>query len=105
MDSLSTSFIYALEESDTCLVRYVGKTKDPYRRMIRHRNLYDYDHNLHRANWIKKVFDRGADVEMVILEEVSLPDVERVEMAWIQMLCEAGCDLTNVQYTPEVMPV
>lgn len=92
--SMRNTIIYALVESDTGQIRYVGKTNQPLKdRLARH---LTSDRGTHRCNWIKSVLARSAEVQAIILEELP-PDVDwqAAERRWIAMYREAGARLVN----------
>ena len=90
-------FIYGLKCPIAGVIRYVGKSTNPQKRLIRHiagANRNETDH--HTARWLRKLCNVGLRPELVILHEVlneeKWQDVERefIAMAEIQ-----GWRLTN----------
>lgn len=86
-----TTFIYALFDAKTPhLLRYVGKSNDPSKRMKQHIREARTG-NAHRHRWIRSVDEIG----FVVLEETteaSWPDRER---HWIAKLIASGYALVN----------
>lgn len=86
-------YIYALVESDTGAIRYVGRSEDPHRRMV-------YYHGKEcpkpiRA-WHLSLLDRGADIEQLLLD-VAKPgeNAEEKEQFYIFSMLRAGENLIN----------
>lgn len=86
-------YIYHLIESDTGLVRYVGKTVDPAHRLQSHRN--GYTSNLHMRRWAAKMRREGRAIDMRIIRECPEWDWERAEIEEIEKQRNAGAKLLN----------
>jgi len=87
---LDVAYIYALCEPDTNIVRYVGKSVKPTKRLNSHCN---DKATTRKGNWIRSLGDRKP--ELLILEEVPINDWEQYERKWIAFYREKGYDLTN----------
>jgi hypothetical protein len=87
-DALPT-YVYALAESDTGDVRYVGQTVNPLGRLYTHRT-----GNSMLAPWVRDLRARGARVAMIVLRVVPAGDdadlAEHEELA-----ARADLDLLN----------
>ena len=97
--------IYALAEPSTHDIRYCGKTVMLMRdRMYQHRDAaYRYGRR-HLCNWLRKVYDAGAQPQIIICEQVHLEGYTRreqlrhlnaLERRWIEQLKALGFRLTN----------
>ena len=49
-----TTFIYALKDPRTNIIRYIGKANEPYKRYKKHLNKCR-DKNTHKRNWINSL--------------------------------------------------
>ena len=89
-----TVFIYALKEPDTGEIRYVGKARDPKKRLTGH--LKDsFRFTNHRACWIRSVLSKDQKPILEILDEVPVEYWQQWEVAWIEFFREQGCRLVN----------
>lgn len=86
---LNTTFIYALVESGTNNIRYVGKANDIQHRLKGHLNT---DNNTHKSNWIKSA---NKQIELFVLDEVDISDWQFWEIYWISQCKAWGFNLTN----------
>lgn len=90
-------YIYGLKCPVAGVVRYVGKSINPQRRLIAHltgARTGAYKH--HTSAWLRKVIAEGLLPELVILEEVQPgKDWRAVEREWIQRAQSAGWPITN----------
>lgn len=89
---MNTVFIYALCEPDTGEVRYVGKAKDPKKRLSTH---LAGKSQCHRTNWISSLRAKGLKPSLEILDEVSENDWQQWEVAWIEFFKDQGFNLVN----------
>lgn len=87
-----TTFIYALNDPNTGLTRYIGKTDDPQQRLSVH--LASKEQN-HRTNWIKSLLKTGQEPVLEILDEVPKEFWPQWEVAYIEFFRECGCNLVN----------
>jgi predicted GIY-YIG superfamily endonuclease len=94
---METIYIYGLKCPTDNVIRYVGKSIDPEKRLKGHvsgAKNYAYDH--HTARWIRKLISSGSRPELVLLHKVG--ENERwqdVERAFIASAVERGWKLTN----------
>lgn len=90
-------YIYGLKCPVAGVIRYVGKSINPQKRLIAHltgARTGAYKH--HTSAWLRKVIAGGLLPELVILEEVqSGQDWRAVERRWIEKARIAGWPLTN----------
>ena len=90
------TYIYALCEPNTGVVRYVGKSDDPERRYRNH--IYQARHRTRSfpsGDWIKGLIDSGEKPELTILEETTQDNWQNAEIQWIAYYRENGNDLLN----------
>lgn len=85
------TYIYALLDPDTEVVRYVGKSDNPERRLLRHLGFYEKKET-HKTRWLRKLVNEGKRPLLKILEEVSIEEWGDKERYWISMYKE---NLTN----------
>lgn len=89
--------VYALTESDTGRVRYIGRTTQPLLiRKSEHRSRAKAGEPGEKGDWIRALWARGADVFIYPLHTAAPADMERQA---IQRHLAAGCDLVNVLLT------
>ena len=80
-------YIYGLKCPETNIIRYVGKSKNPDKRIIRHIwNATKNPENIHLARWINKLIASGSKPILEILEECDLLDWKEKEKYWINKL-------------------
>lgn len=90
---MSTVFIYALNDPETNLARYIGKAQNPKLRLSAHLT----DRRIcHRTNWIKGLAARGLTPVVEILEETTSEGWEERERYFIRVFREMGFDLVNM---------
>jgi len=90
---METTFIYALCDPDTEIIRYIGKSDDPKVRYVQH--IKD-KHKTYKVNWIKKLKSSGKVPLLKILEEVDKNCWETAEKKWINRYrLVTGRKLTN----------
>lgn len=108
---VSTVFLYTLEDPRSPgMVRYIGKTSSPVRRLRSHVSVCSSPSPSHKNSWISGLIASGVTPKMEILEEVPEDEWEEAEVFYIKYLGFLGCDLTNVavggrgcsQHTDEV---
>lgn len=87
------TYIYILQEPDTLLVRYVGKTNNPKRRFNHHMSNKSKN-NSHVNNWIKSLKEKELKPIMSIIDE-TYDDWQNLEMYWIEQFKAWGFNLTN----------
>lgn len=86
---LNTTFIYALIESGTNNIRYVGKADNVQQRFKFH--LSD-KRKTHKASWLKSI---NYNAGYIILDEVDKCNWQFWEIYWINQCKVWGFDLTN----------
>jgi len=90
---MNTVFIYALKDPDTSAVRYVGKAKDPIKRLRTHFEETKYGKNNHRLHWLRSLDGKVPILEIV--DEVTELEWPSWEVAYIQFFKDEGCNLVN----------
>lgn len=86
--------IYALRQSGTTEIRYVGKTvKPPHVRLGEHKKEARRRGRAYLHKWLRSI---DLDAELIVLEEVAGDDLDRREREWIASLRAAGVRLTNL---------
>lgn len=96
-DRTAIVFIYKLVDPNTDLVRYVGQTTNPQRRLKAHVQQRGTFRDQRRVEWIDSLIAQGMRPKMVILQEVKSDDADRFEQWWIDYYTKRGCPLLNVQ--------
>lgn len=94
-------YIYALRDPRDEAVRYVGRTKNPKRRLGSHLyKKYDGSFVHDRREWIQELRSAGLRPVMEIVETLSAPVKEALvnerECRWIFHYFQQGASLTNV---------
>ncbi len=77
---IKTTFIYALCDPNTKMVRYIGKSNHPRIRYFHH--LKD-EHKTYKVNWIRKLKSSGKLPVLKIIEEIDKNLWEEAEKRWI----------------------
>ncbi|MBB5664752.1 putative GIY-YIG superfamily endonuclease [Rhizobium leguminosarum] len=105
----NTWMVYALADSRSPdVVRYVGITCRPSRRLRDHKRIFT---GTHKSNWIRAVLDGGGEILMTtLLDGLSREEATTKEVEIIAQYLEGGARLTNstsggdgvVGKTPEV---
>ena len=101
------TFIYALCDPDTSIVRYIGKSDNPQKRYPRH--LKDQK-STHKVNWINKLKSQNKKPVLKFIEKIKKPFWEETEKKWIAHYRHIyGNKLTNtteggegINHTPEI---
>lgn len=101
-EPLRTEYIYALCEPDTNVIRYIGKSTNPRRRLLNHMN---DNGKCHRTNWLQSLKRRGKVPGLMIIERIeifkeddgSVPqwDWQWSERYWIALGRHLGWPLVN----------
>ena len=88
-------YIYTLnDENDE--PRYIGKTVNPKKRMIRHLSPYYLKPITHKNNWIKEMLSNNLKPEMRLIEVYNDEKTwQEAEIHFIAFYKKIGCDLTN----------
>ena len=95
------TYIYALVDAATDVVRYIGKTiYDINARKAAHiataKRSNDHSYNTHKARWIRRVLDDGCEIAARVLEIVPAgEDWAARERWWVSFTKELGVALTN----------
>lgn len=89
------NYIYVLIDPRNEFVRYVGKTKNPNRRLAQH--IYESNKiKCHKNNWLKQLLEAGVKPEMVIVESLqSTEDWIFWEQFYIDLCKSWEFNLTN----------
>lgn len=93
---MRSHYIYELFESDTGIIRYVGRSHDPARRLAQHRG------QIMRCNlaWMSAAVARGAHCAMRVVATVPANKAAQAEyMHWLAQ-CAAGHPLCNASFAP-----
>lgn len=90
-------YIYGLKCPLAGVIRYVGKSQDPHKRLRGHltgANTFAYKH--HTSRWLRKLIRLGLEPELIVLHEVQPEERwQDVERRFISESKERGWDLTN----------
>lgn len=99
---MKTTKIYFLRDPNTYLIRYVGKSCDPYKRTFNEKSRYchindakDLNNHTHKANWIRSLLNNNKLPVLCIIDEVPKDNWQWYEKQYIKLLKDIGCDLTN----------
>jgi len=100
---IETTYIYALCEPDSDVIRYVGKANEPESRFWLH--IHDsINANPFRTTpkeeWIRSLAAKRQQPTLKILEKVLRDEHPSAERRWIQWARDTGHDLTNVARVP-----
>ena len=88
------NYIYILQDPITNEVRYVGKSKNPYRRYLSH--LWERPKvKYHSYYWVQKLLKKGLKPIMTIIDEVD-DNWIYLEQYWIEQFRQWGVNLTNI---------
>lgn len=77
-------FIYGLADPESTLVRYVGKSRDPRKRLLVHISDAKCGDKFALHNWIRQLIEKGLAPSLIILEESSQSDWNDAEQKWIK---------------------
>ena len=88
---MQITYIYALKDPETKQIRYIGRSKNPKKRLYEHHQVRRIHTKSHHNNWIWSLLERGLRAEMEILEECDETNWSERERYWISTLS----DLTN----------
>lgn len=88
------TYIYSLTDPNTFLVRYVGKSNKPKRRLCSHITRSKELKN-HIGNWVRSLLNKGQKPILNILEKVDESVWQEAERKWIKYYRDLGNDLTN----------
>lgn len=80
----STRFIYGLHGGDG-VIRYVGMSRNPHRRLKQHvrEAVGRHNRNRHKEAWIRSALSSGCEVQCVVLQQCSDNDWQDAERQWI----------------------
>jgi hypothetical protein len=88
-------FIYGLKCPLEGVIRYVGLSTRGMKRPRQHWNKCETE-NSYKSRWIRRLKNAGLMYEIIVLEEVSSPDIlGKSEIEWIAFLKAIGAPLTN----------
>lgn len=85
--------IYTLSDPQDNLVKYVGITSRPKRRLYEHIN---YDENNPKSAWIKSLVKKGLNPIFEELERTTLDEFSFLEKYWISQFKSWGFTLKNI---------
>lgn len=89
------TYIYALIDPRTQVVRYVGKADKPHERLKRHTG-YQLKDDTYKSRWLRSLISEGLCPELIILDKVAKADWVAHECKWIAFYrIKSGTDLTN----------
>lgn len=91
---MKTTFIYALCEPGSKIVRYVGKTKH-FKRRFRQHLLQSQKRKSHLGCWVRSLLASNEAPVMILLKEVPDEEWEKHEIEFIRRAKEMGFDLVN----------
>lgn len=87
------NYIYTLNDPDTLEIRYIGKTDDLNRRLVRHCNEKG---KTHRIFWVQSLIAKGKRPVIMILQKLNSTDNwQQHEIRWIAYGRAKGWRLTN----------
>jgi hypothetical protein len=86
--------IYGLLDPDTLELRYIGKTKQPEKRMKQHLYPNQLKTKTHRNDWIKSLLQEGKKPGFIILER-NVVNSDEAEIRWIAEMRTMGARLVN----------
>lgn len=93
---MTTTFIYILICPIDGLVKYVGKSNNPTKRLKDH--LLDFRcMDFHKATWIRQLRAAKKKPELIVIDEVSLFDWKFWEQWWCMYYKSLGFTLFNVR--------
>ena len=93
--SYPTTFIYTLTDPRTGVVRYVGKSDNPKKRLGSHLRESRVEKSCHRHDWINSLQSAGLIPILSIIEECPRDAWAEREIHWIAFYRATGNDLTN----------
>jgi len=88
---MKSTFIYSISDENE-IVRYIGKSNNPRRRLYQHINEKS---NIHKYNWIKSIIKREKSPIVNIVDEVPENEWEFWEQYWISQFKSWGFNLLN----------
>jgi hypothetical protein len=90
------TYIYSLTDPRTSMVRYIGKTVQPEKRLYLHVWHATHDGDTYRDRWIRQLVAEGRTPVFAIVEEVTRETWEERERFWIAHFRALNADkLTN----------
>lgn len=90
-----TTYIYALTEPGTTIVKYVGKTDRPAKRLRDHVQPSALAVKCRRTSWLRGLLNKGQMPGMAILEVVPVSTWKTRECYWIAFYRALGVRLVN----------
>ena len=76
-------YIYGLTDGD--IVKYIGKSNNPMKRMEAHiSESINNNNNTHKCNWINKMLKENKEIGVKIIETTSIDNWEEKEKFWIE---------------------
>ena len=98
----STRFIYGLHGGDG-VIRYVGMSSNPHRRLKQHvrEAIRHHNRNRHKEAWIRLTLANGCEVQCVVLQQCSDEDWQDAERQWISRWHDRLTNLTDGGLEPK----
>lgn len=103
IQTLKTTFLYALNDPETGKCRYVGKSDRPKKRLQAHLDKAKLA-NTHKNCWIIGLRKRGLRPDLEVLDEVPASEWEFWEQEYIRVFRMVGCNLLNALPGGEGLP-
>src|SRR6266403_882789 len=79
---MKTTYIYGLYEERNKIIRYVGKSNTPEKRLYNHLKIFNNVKN-YKEHWIKKCLKEEIKISFSIIEEVPIEIWQEREIYWI----------------------
>lgn len=96
MPDSSTTFIYALADPRKPeIIRYVGKSDNPQKRLRYHLQESTYRPNSRRSKWLRSLTKAEVTPVLILVEECPATEWRSRELFWIAHYRGVGCDLVN----------
>jgi hypothetical protein len=96
MQESSTIWIYSLSDPRfPGIVRYVGQSKNPTKRLRSHVQDARGEPGNHRRYWLRTLIEAGVKPALTLIEECSEEAWQIRERHWIAYYRSLGCDLVN----------
>lgn len=93
---METTFIYSLHEpGDPMKIRYIGVSKNPFKRLKEHISKSRCAGGTHKANWIRSLLSQYECPQMEVLDEVPVGEWQFWEREYIRLFRAIRFDLVN----------
>lgn len=90
------SSIYVLLDPNTNLPRYIGKAKNPQRRLVIHISESRCGSPYRKCRWIRKLLKDNKEPQFFVIDQIGEDDINAAEIFYISFFRKAGFDLTNI---------